>query len=87
MKSHRTQAGEAVNFLTIIALAIFTMGCGMQSWNHPKGMADFEQDHQQCTQLAGQQAMDMDPHTGTTVAQAVDDCLERKGYVQLRGRR
>ena len=87
MKSHRTQAGEDVNVLTIIALAIVVMGCGMQSWNHPKGMADFEQDHQQCTHLAGQQAMDMDPHTGTTVAQAVDDCLQRKGYVQSRGRR
>ena len=71
----------------IIALAIFMMACGTQSWDHPKGMADFEQDHQRCAQLAGQQAMDMDPHTGTTVEQAVDDCLQRKGYVQLRGGR
>jgi len=86
-RPNRTSSGEAVNFLPIIALAIFTMGCGMQSWNHPKGMAEFEQDHQQCAQLAGQQAMDMDPHTGTTVEQAVDDCLQRKGYLQSRGRR
>lgn len=71
----------------IIALAIFMMACGAQSWSHPKGMADFEQDRQRCVQLAGQQAMDMDPHTGTTVEQAADDCLQRKGYVQLRGRR
>ncbi|HKN85894.1 MAG TPA: hypothetical protein VJV04_03445 [Nitrospiraceae bacterium] len=81
------ERGKAVNVLPIIALAIFMMACGTPSWDHPKGMAEFEHDHQRCAQLAGQQAMDMDPHTGTTVEQAVDDCLQKKGYVQLRERR
>jgi len=74
------QAREAVNVLPIIA--VFIVACATQSWNHPKGMGNFERDHQWCVQLAGQQAMDMDPHTGTTVEQAVDDCLQRKGYVR-----
>ena len=78
-----------MNSLPIITLAIFIMmGCATESWNHPNGMGDFERDRQWCVQLAGQQAMDMDPHTGTTVEQAVDDCLQKKGYVQSRaGRR
>ncbi len=76
-----------MNVLPIISLLLCMMGCGTQSWNHQNGMADFERDHQQCAQSAGQQAMDMDPHTGGTVEQAIDDCLQRKGYVQLRERR
>ena len=73
--------------LPIISLLLLMMGCATPSWDHPKGMAGFERDHQLCAKLAGQQAMDMDPHTGGTVTQAIDDCLERKGYIQSRGRR
>jgi hypothetical protein len=76
-----------VKVLPIISLILLMMGCATQSWDHPKGMAGFERDHQLCAQLAGQQAMDMDPHTGATVEQAIDDCLQRKGYIQSRGRR
>jgi hypothetical protein len=84
-ENHRPRE-ESVNVLPIIFL-LLVIGCAVQSWDHPKGMADFERDHQRCAQSAGQQAMDMDPHTGGTVEQAIDDCLESKGYVQSRGRR
>lgn len=81
------QGRKTVNGLPIVAFAILMIGCATMSWSHPKGMGDFERDHERCAQLAGQQAMDMDPHTGTTVEQVIDDCLQRKGYVRARGRR
>jgi len=59
------------------------MGCATKGWVHPtSGMGNFERDHQQCAKQAGEQAMDMDPHSGGTVGQAMNDCLQRKGYRQ-----
>ena len=54
-----------------------------KDWDHPtKGTGSFERDHQECTKLVGEQAMDMDPHSGRTVGQVIDNCLQQKGYRQ-----
>ena len=67
----------------ITSLLLLTMGCATGDWEHPtRGMNSFEYDHQQCAKQADEQARDMDPHTGRTAGQIIDDCLQRKGYRQ-----
>ena len=63
------------------SILFFTMGCATGGWEHPtNAMNSFEQDRTQCAQQAGEQARDMDPHTGYTVEALLDDCLKDKGY-------